>query len=466
MQKREMTAECSCPRNTPVAGKCRIHGEEAVSGVAAVLLVLVVGLIVITVFLLLVFNPFVPANVPSFTAAAERSGNLVYLTHSGGDPVYQQTVRFTVNNRDIPDDAVVILHNQPWPWSKGETIRISWAGPGDPDSVAIWDTRGFVASPLYTASLIPSPTPVPTAMPATPVPSVTVTTVTPTTPAATTTVTRTATPVPAVTPPSPNATVNITPGYTRAPETPGQLTARFDAIPASGVAPLTVRFNDLSEGIPATWEWDFGDGTGSQVRNPLHTYPSAGTYAATLTVKNTLGSDRTRDPVTITVTGASKARISWRPAPGIIPYAVSFRGEASDVPDNWEWEFGDGFTASGQEVLHTYLGPGTFPVTLTVTAGGSRSSVSGTVTLAAGNPPKAVFTATPASGSAPLEVRFQDTSTGNPSSWEWDFGDGSTGTGSSPAHVYTSAGSYTVTLTTANAFGRDTRMVSGAVKVS
>ena len=467
MQKIKMPAGCSCPGSSPspVAGKRRTRGEEAISGVAGILLALVVGLIIIAVVLLLLFNPFVPEKLPSFTATAERAGNFVYLTHSGGDQVYQQAARFTVNNMDIPQDAVVILHNQPWPWSKGETIRINWTGPGEPDSVAVWDTRGLVASPLYSTSLIPPPTPVPTAIPVTQAPSVNVTGSLPPTPVTTVT-TRTTVPAPVTTTPSPNTTTSVIPGYTRPPETPVQPTARFEAIPATGVAPLTVRFNDLSTGIPATWEWDFGDGTGSVVRNPLHTYAAAGSYAVTLVVKNAVGSDRTRDPVTITVTGGSEGRITWRTAPGAVPYAISFRGEASVVPESWEWDFGDGFTANGQEVLHTYSGPGSFPVSLTITADGSRTRVSETITLVAGTPPKAVFTAVPASGNAPLEVQFHDASTGNPSSWEWDFGDGSTGTGSSPVHVYTSTGSYTVTFTVANAFGRDTRMVSGAVKVS
>ncbi len=55
-----------------------------------------------------------------------------------------------------------------------------------------------------------------------------------------------------------------------------------------------------------------------------------------------------------------------------------------------------------------------------------------------------------------LSVSFMDTSTGNPTSWLWDFGDGATSTFRNPAHQYSAAGSYTVTLTVRNSVGTDT----------
>jgi hypothetical protein len=59
--------------------------------------------------------------------------------------------------------------------------------------------------------------------------------------------------------------------------------ADFTQNVTSGAAPLTVQFTDRSSGRPNTWLWDFGDGSSSNLRNPIHTYTRAGTYTVTLT---------------------------------------------------------------------------------------------------------------------------------------------------------------------------------------
>lgn len=66
------------------------------------------------------------------------------------------------------------------------------------------------------------------------------------------------------------------------------LKANFKAVPLTGPAPLSVRFQDLSEGGPLTREWDFGDGgtVENTTQNPIHVYRSPGNYTVTLTVKN------------------------------------------------------------------------------------------------------------------------------------------------------------------------------------
>ncbi|MEW6379210.1 MAG: thrombospondin type 3 repeat-containing protein [bacterium] len=57
------------------------------------------------------------------------------------------------------------------------------------------------------------------------------------------------------------------------------------------------------------------------------------------------------------------------------------------------------------------------------------------------------FTLQPASGEAPLTVQFIDRSLGYITSWQWEFGDGESSSRQNPVHTYTSAGSFTVTLT-------------------
>jgi hypothetical protein len=75
------------------------------------------------------------------------------------------------------------------------------------------------------------------------------------------------------------------------------------------------------------------------------------------------------------------------------------------------------------------------------------------ILLSGCTPPVAGFSATPATGYAPLVVSFTDQSTGFVISRTWDFGDGVTSTAQNPIHAYTAAGTYTVTLTIGNIAG-------------
>jgi len=55
-----------------------------------------------------------------------------------------------------------------------------------------------------------------------------------------------------------------------------------------------------------------------------------------------------------------------------------------------------------------------------------------------------------------LSVQFQDTSSGDPTSWLWDFGDGATSKEQHPAHLYALPGDYVVTLTASKKSSSDT----------
>ena len=63
--------------------------------------------------------------------------------------------------------------------------------------------------------------------------------------------------------------------------------------PTSGTAPLTVSFVGSSsydpDGVIASYVWNFGDGTSSTLSNVSHTYSTAGTYNASLTVTDNSG---------------------------------------------------------------------------------------------------------------------------------------------------------------------------------
>ncbi len=75
-------------------------------------------------------------------------------------------------------------------------------------------------------------------------------------------------------------------------------------------------------------------------------------------------------------------------------------------------------------------------------------------------PPLAVFTATPSSGTVPLTVSFDASASSDPdgviTSYIWDYGDGNTSSGVSSAHTYTSTGTFNAQLTVTDNRGSST----------
>lgn len=62
--------------------------------------------------------------------------------------------------------------------------------------------------------------------------------------------------------------------------------ADFSGSPLSGNTPLTVNFSDLSNFMPTSWSWNFGDSSGSSAQNPTKTYLAPGTYTVSLTASD------------------------------------------------------------------------------------------------------------------------------------------------------------------------------------
>ncbi len=236
--------------------------------------------------------------------------------------------------------------------------------------------------------------------------------------------------------------------------------ADFSGTPTSGTMPLLVNFSDASTGGPVTsWAWDFGDTGSSTAQNPSHTYTAAGTYTVTLTATGPGGSDGETKVAYITVNEpAPVAGFSATPLSGTTPLLVDFTDLSSGGPvTSWAWDFGDTNSSTAQNPSNTYTAAGTYTVTLTATGPGGSDGETKVAYISVGElPPVAAFTGTPPTGTAPVVVDFMDQSTGGPSaSWLWDFGDGKTSTEQDPSHIYTSPGTYDVSLTVSGPGGAD-----------
>lgn len=256
--------------------------------------------------------------------------------------------------------------------------------------------------------------------------------------------------------------------YILATEEPEIPTAFFVASVTSGDAPLTVQFVDSSTNSPTSWAWSFGDGGTSTLQNPSHTYTSTGTYTVTLTATNSAGSDTATESDYISIDlSAPVVSFSANSTSGVAPLTVNFTDTSTNSPTEWYWVFGDGSTSSDQDAIHTYSSAGTYTVKLVASNSEGSNKTTQTITVTdAGTAPVSSFTSDIIYGTAPLTVRFTDSSTNSPTSWVWSFGDGGTSTLQNPTHTFTGAGSYTVSLTASNAIGSNTVTLAEDITVT
>ncbi|MEM7037746.1 MAG: PKD domain-containing protein, partial [Bacteroidota bacterium] len=208
---------------------------------------------------------------------------------------------------------------------------------------------------------------------------------------------------------------------------------------------LTADFtNNSSIGIQS-WQWDFGDNSGSSQANPSHTYATPGNYLACLIVTDICGQmDTICDSV----------KVCALPVAGFSTSNTGLQASFTDLSQNaatYFWELGDGTTATAANPMHTYLVDSMYWVCQWVTnACGETDSICDSVAVCAELNP--TLTALPGGG-AGLTYDFTGMSSGTPTSWSWDFGDSNTGSGPTVSHTYATDGSYTATLTVTNVCG-------------
>jgi gliding motility-associated-like protein len=237
-------------------------------------------------------------------------------------------------------------------------------------------------------------------------------------------------------------------------------TANFTASPTSGCSPLIVNFTDLSTGNPTAWLWDFGNGATSTLKNPSTTYFNPGSYTVRLTVTNAAGNHTLTRTTLITLYDRPTVGFTVNNKAGCFPVYAQFTDTSKASPGttntSWFWDFGDGTQSTQQNPLHIYTTSGSFAVTLRVTnSQGCFSTISRPAYINVNPGVRSSFTnTTPTICKPPFNISFTNTSTGPGTlTHQWNFGDGTTSTETSPSHVYTSPGNYSVTLITTSSEG-------------
>lgn len=221
----------------------------------------------------------------------------------------------------------------------------------------------------------------------------------------------------------------------------GELTCSLDSVPTAEFTDsssfLTAHFTNLSDGAISAYHWDFGDGQTSTQTNPIHHYTQAGNYEVKLTVfdnfckKTTLTNFIEICPDTAQL-GFSSTNVGQ---------SFSFTDTSISNGYDFQWDFGDGMSASGTNVNHHYSQGGTYTACLYVTDSCRIDTICQTFTVC-NDTLEANFGQT----NTAYAVAFTDSSI-NANSILWDFGDGTQDSiSTNPIHTYSTPGIYTVCM--------------------
>lgn len=183
---------------------------------------------------------------------------------------------------------------------------------------------------------------------------------------------------------APVATITLNPNVASYATTQG---ITFDAAGSCGTG-LAAGVCPNTNAITA-YLWTFGDNTSSSAATVVHAYSAAGTYQATLTITNDMNAmASTTRSVVVAVVALPTATFTFSPTPIVRNVTnVNFNAAASTAAAGhtlvkYDWNFGDGTSATGMTPQHIFTAAGTYTVTLTVTDDVGQTKVfSTTVTV-------------------------------------------------------------------------------------
>jgi len=155
------------------------------------------------------------------------------------------------------------------------------------------------------------------------------------------------------------------------------LTVSFTETPSSPTTGQVVTFTATTAGGVGTvsYSWSFGDGATSTGNPVTHTYTSPASFTVSVTATDSDGVAAVSSQ-TLTVRSPLTASFTYTPSNPVTGQTVTFTATASGgtSPYTFSWSFGDGLSATGASVTHSYTTNGTYTVTLTTNDSGGRTA--------------------------------------------------------------------------------------------
>jgi parallel beta-helix repeat protein len=210
-----------------------------------------------------------------------------------------------------------------------------------------------------------------------------------------------------------------------------------------------------SDGTVTGHEWEFGDEGTAAGPKVSHRYAAPGEYAVVLSVSDDSAAVGTLER-TVVVEETEPDSTNELPSASITvscsDLVCSLDGSGSSDPDgliaSYKWTLGDGSTATGEKVEHTYSQAGTYAIELEVTddAGGTGSAGKSVTLESPNQPPNASFSVQCTDLTCEFDASASSDEDGIVASFLWQFGDGQGSESALASHTYASAGTYEVSL--------------------
>ena len=122
----------------------------------------------------------------------------------------------------------------------------------------------------------------------------------------------------------------------------------------------------LATGSRVSYQWAFGDGLTGSGSPATHPYAAVGTYIATVTATNSVGSQSAQTAVVVAQAISGLAASSDSPTVlGSTTHLTATLATGTGV--SYQWSFGDGATGSGSPATRTYGAAGTYTAIVTAT---------------------------------------------------------------------------------------------------
>jgi gliding motility-associated-like protein len=200
-----------------------------------------------------------------------------------------------------------------------------------------------------------------------------------------------------------------------------------------------------------TYQWDFGDASGSQVTNPSHLYNSSSDYQVTLTSTSAFGCSAY---LAKTVSVHAVPIASFTLADVCLGTSIATHNTSSiaNGVNSFKWDFDDAASSVVTSPTHDYSQFGNYNVKLSVTSDHGCVASANRIVLVHAVPIVDFNVSNACVGSSINLVNNSFIGQG-PLTYAWEFSDGSTSTFASPAKTYSSHGDYDVKLTVSSDFG-------------